>query len=116
VSQMATTFVKDPNDVVQIGQKVKVRVIEIDEMGRVNLSMLFGEDAQKKAEEGRRGGGSNPGGNVGGGVSRPVPQPVTPVEEHPLTKQFRRERAATPGVPPRRGGRPSTSRFRKAHY
>ena len=47
VSQMATGFVSNPNDVVTIGQKVKVRVMEIDDQGRVNLSMLFGEDAKK---------------------------------------------------------------------
>jgi len=46
VSQMATGFVQNPADVVAIGQKVKVRVIEIDEQGRINLSMLFGEDAK----------------------------------------------------------------------
>lgn len=40
VSQMSMEYVKDPNEVVKIGQKVKVRVSEIDEMGRTNLSML----------------------------------------------------------------------------
>lgn len=50
VSQMAAGFVNDPNDVVQIGQKVKVRVIEIDDQRRINLSMLFGEDARKPLE------------------------------------------------------------------
>ena len=47
VSQMAAGFVQNPADVVVIGQKVKVRVIEIDDQGRVNLSMLFGDDAAK---------------------------------------------------------------------
>ncbi len=50
VSQMSTGYVANPNDVVQIGQKVKVRVSEIDEQHRVNLSMLFGEDAKKAPE------------------------------------------------------------------
>lgn len=40
VSQMAQEFVKNPSDVVQIGQKVKAKVIEVDEQGRINLSML----------------------------------------------------------------------------
>src|SRR3989338_597687 len=48
VSQMASEYISNPNDVVQIGQKVTVRVIEIDDQGRINLSMLFGEDAKKK--------------------------------------------------------------------
>lgn len=47
VSQMAVDFVRDPNDIVKVGQKVKVRVMEIDDQKRVNLSMLFGEDAKK---------------------------------------------------------------------
>lgn len=47
VSQMAVDFVRDPNDLVKVGQKVKVRVMEIDDQKRVNLSMLFGEDAKK---------------------------------------------------------------------
>jgi len=33
--------------VVKIGDKVKVRVIEIDDQGRINLSMKFGTDANK---------------------------------------------------------------------
>lgn len=53
ISQMTTGFVQKPEDVVQIGQKVKVRVSEIDEQGRINLSMLFGEDAQKPRLERR---------------------------------------------------------------
>jgi polyribonucleotide nucleotidyltransferase len=64
VSQMATGFVNNPSDVVSLGQKVKVRVIEIDDQHRVNLSMLFGEDAKKapvreerpRSSEPRRGG------------------------------------------------------------
>ncbi len=47
VSQMSTQYVANPNDVVSVGQKVKVRVREIDERGRINLSMLFGEDAKR---------------------------------------------------------------------
>lgn len=49
VSQMSTGFVNSPNDVVALGQKVKVRVMEIDDQKRVNLSMLFGQDAKKPA-------------------------------------------------------------------
>ncbi len=57
VSKMAKGFVKSPDEVVKIGDTVKVRVLEIDEQGRVNLSMLFGEDA--KDEGGRREGGAS---------------------------------------------------------
>jgi polyribonucleotide nucleotidyltransferase len=48
VSQMSTGFVSDPATIVQIGQPVTVRVVEIDQQGRINLSMLFGEDAAKR--------------------------------------------------------------------
>ncbi len=50
VSQMAIGFVRDPSEVVKLGQIVKVRVMEIDEQRRVNLSMLFGDDAKKPQE------------------------------------------------------------------
>jgi polyribonucleotide nucleotidyltransferase len=53
VSQMSTEFVSDPTQIVQIGQQVTVRVIEIDAQGRINLSMLFGEDALKKPHQPR---------------------------------------------------------------
>lgn len=40
VSKMGKGFVKNPYDVVKIGQKVRVRVLEIDKMGRINLQMI----------------------------------------------------------------------------
>ncbi len=40
VSKMGKGFVKDPRDVVKIGQKVKVKVYQIDNMGRINLQLL----------------------------------------------------------------------------
>ncbi len=39
VSELADRFVKNVEDVVKIGDEVTVKVIEIDERGRVNLSM-----------------------------------------------------------------------------
>lgn len=47
VSQMSTGYVNNPEEVVKLGQKVHVRVMEVDDMHRINLSMLFGEDAKK---------------------------------------------------------------------
>lgn len=40
VSKMGKGFVKNPYDVVKIGQRVKVKVYQIDNMGRVNLQMI----------------------------------------------------------------------------
>jgi len=39
VSELAQGFVKNPSDVVKIGQEVKVRLFEIDRQGRLNLSI-----------------------------------------------------------------------------
>ena len=40
VSKMGKGFVKHPEDVVKIGQKVKVKVYQVDNMGRINLQMI----------------------------------------------------------------------------
>jgi len=39
VSKLSSGFVRDPHDVVSIGQVVKVKVIQIDDRGRINLGM-----------------------------------------------------------------------------
>lgn len=41
VSRISTAYIKDPSEVISIGDKVKVKVIEIDEHNRINLSMIF---------------------------------------------------------------------------
>jgi polyribonucleotide nucleotidyltransferase len=38
ISELAKEFVKSVEDVVKVGDEVKVKVIEIDELGRINLS------------------------------------------------------------------------------
>lgn len=40
VSKMGRGFVRDPSRILKIGQKVKVRVYQIDNQGRINLEML----------------------------------------------------------------------------
>lgn len=82
VSKMSTEFVQDPNDVVQIGQKVNVRVVEIDDQGRINLSMLpEGEERSRPPRnDGERGSGPQ--------IDR------RPKSDHPLAMQFRRERSS----------------------
>ena len=44
-------FVADANDVVKIGDKVKVRVVRIDDMGRINLSMNMDPSKDKPKED-----------------------------------------------------------------
>ena len=46
VSKMSTEFVKDPKEVVKEGDKVHVRVHEIDDLGRINLTMLTPEQEE----------------------------------------------------------------------
>jgi polyribonucleotide nucleotidyltransferase len=89
VSKMSTEFVKDPNEIVKIGQKVKVRVVEIDEMGRINLSMLFGEERGEPRQV--------PTGPVGGptGSTGAMRSERPERSEHPLSQQLRRERGMT---------------------
>ncbi len=55
VSELADRFVKDPKEVVSVGQKVRVRVLSVDkQIGRVSLSMKSGggEPVAKKPATG----------------------------------------------------------------
>jgi len=38
ISELADYFVKDINEVIKVGDEIKVKVIGIDELGRINLS------------------------------------------------------------------------------
>ena len=50
VSQLADRFISDPNQVVKVGQVVKVRVLEVDEqLKRVGLSMRSAETPNQSA-------------------------------------------------------------------
>ena len=111
VSKMSTEFVKDPNDVVKIGEKVKVRVVEIDDQGRINLSML-----PEGADESRRRPPFNSG--EGQGPDRRGPgTDLRPRSEHPLAMQLRRERGGSDWRnKPRTGGYSRDTRERKPRY
>lgn len=50
VSRMAPGFVADPTKIVSLGQIVKVKVYEIDEQHRINLTMLLSEDGKREGE------------------------------------------------------------------
>ena len=56
VSKMAQGFVKSPEDVVKLGQVVKVKVSEIDDQGRLNLTMLLDGENENKGDLGSPGG------------------------------------------------------------
>jgi polyribonucleotide nucleotidyltransferase len=58
VSDMSEDFVKNPTDLVSLGDKVEVRVKEIDNLGRLNLSMILDPSKEKK-DRSRKGGRNN---------------------------------------------------------
>jgi len=51
VSELAGKFVKNVEDVVKLGDEVSVKVIEIDQQGRVNLSKKQADPAASEAED-----------------------------------------------------------------
>jgi uncharacterized protein len=55
VSQLSDRFVKDPNDVVKVGDKLSVRVLEVDLVRkRIALSAKRGSEAQVGGASGAR--------------------------------------------------------------
>ncbi|MEM5947808.1 polyribonucleotide nucleotidyltransferase [Spirochaetia bacterium 38H-sp] len=50
ISQMADYHVKSPHDIVKLDQSVQVKIIEIDKMGRVNLTMLVDKEQQPRGK------------------------------------------------------------------
>ncbi|MQY76674.1 MAG: S1 RNA-binding domain-containing protein, partial [Spirochaeta sp.] len=60
ISKLSTEHVRSVSDVIKEGQEVKVKLFEIDRMGRINLSLI--EDTGKPNRSGppREGGGYNP--------------------------------------------------------
>ena len=69
VSDMREEFVSNPEEVVAIGDKVQVRVKEVDDMGRINLSMNM-DPSKDKPKEDRGGGDRGPRRSFGGGGDR----------------------------------------------
>ena len=106
VSHMAEGFVKKPEDVVELGQVVKVKVIEIDDQGRINLTMRMNDEPGPVRRSGGGEGRPERRGGFGGGEKRrsfdrgprrddrrESRDSSTPGDDHPLSRQFRRERS-----------------------
>jgi len=103
VSQLSDRFVKDPNEVVKVGDKLSVRVLEVDLVRkRIALSAKRGSDAQVGGASGARpaagpGGGrpeqnrdrrpQNQGRPQGGGKPQPAAQGFT---NNPFAAHFRK--------------------------
>ena len=84
ISEIAYTYVNDVKDHLTEGQEVKVKVIGIDENGRINLSIKKAMDPPPRpAGQGRVRQGSAP---RSGGFRKPVPAEPTNFEDR--LKQF----------------------------
>ncbi|MET0340582.1 MAG: Tex family protein [Polyangiales bacterium] len=80
VSQLADRFIKDPSEAVKVGDKIKVRVLEVDlQRRRIALSAKSGETPRPQgggAQRPPQGGGSRPQqGGFGRGPRGNAPQP-----------------------------------------
>ena len=86
ISEIAYSYGNDVKDHLKEGQEVKVKVIGIDENGRINLSIKKAMDPPPRpAGQGRPMG--RPGGHNGGGF-RGKPAPAEPASFEDRLKQF----------------------------
>lgn len=86
ISEIAYSYVNDVKDHLKEGLEVKVKVIGIDENGRINLSIKKAMDPPPRpAGQGRPMG--RPGGHNGGGF-RGKPAPAEPASFEDRLKQF----------------------------
>lgn len=87
ISEIAYSYVNDVKDHLKEGQEVKVKVIGIDENGRINLSIKKAMDPPPRpAGQGRPGG--RPAGHGGGAGFRGKPAPAEPTSFEDRLKQF----------------------------
>lgn len=90
ISEIAYSYVNDVKDHLKEGQEVKVKVIGIDENGRINLSIKKAMDPPPRpAGQGRPMGRpmGRPGGHTGGSF-RGKPAPAEPASFEDRLKQF----------------------------
>ena len=90
ISEIAYSYVNDVKDYLKEGQEVKVKVIGIDENGRINLSIKKAMDPPPRpAGQGRPMGGARPaGGGRPGGFSRGPAAPREPASFEDKLKHF----------------------------
>jgi polyribonucleotide nucleotidyltransferase len=101
VSKMKRGFVKSPDEVVSIGDKVTVKIEEIDQQGRINLTMLLDDEGGNEPREPRGGFGGN-GGRDQGTHERVSRRSAGPSSDHPLSRQLQREQREKAGFPRKR--------------
>ena len=112
ISQLSSRYVRDPHDVVSVGEIVRVWVLELDKARRrVALTMLSPQERerQKAAAEQKKQGRGRGRPRAGGGQAAAPPTP-RPAAATPAAAPPRPER---PPRPPRRGGRRDEERPRE---
>jgi general stress protein 13/S1 RNA binding domain protein len=70
ISQVANGFVKDINEHFSVGDPVKVKVLSIDDAGKISLSVRAALPAPERDVREERRGGGNRGGDRGGHAKR----------------------------------------------
>lgn len=73
ISEIAYTYVSEVSDFLKVGQEVRVKIIGIDDSGRINLSIKKTQDPPAR-QNARRPAGT---GNAGFSAPRPAPQPAS---------------------------------------
>ena len=76
ISEIAYSYVNEVSDFLKEGQEVKVKIIGVDESGRINLSIKKAQEPPAQPPK-RRTFNQNPNNNAGGGNSSPSGQPRT---------------------------------------
>ena len=84
ISEIANSYVSDVNEYLKIGQTVKVKVIAIDDTGRINLSIKKALPPEQKPAAPRT---QSPRPNT----FRPAPPPPVPDNFEDKLKQFMKE-------------------------
>ncbi len=100
ISEIAYTYVNEVSDHLQVGQEVKVKVVGIDENGRINLSIKKAQDPPPRPA--RR--GNAPGGHA------PSPAPAAPSSFEDKLKQFMQDSDSRLSDVRKHGERPSRRR------
>jgi len=112
VSQLSDKFVKDPTEVVKVGQKMQVRVLEVD-LARKRIALSArSEQARRerpaREEGGERRGRGKEGGGQGQAQGRRRPEGDRPQGDRPQGDRPQGERGNRP--PGERGNRPQGER------